>query len=166
MSERIKEARDAAKLSNAELARRTGKSQGAVSQWIDGTVNSLRAETAAQLERATGYRAAWIVTGKGPKMVSEAPAPEISLDDALQVLGIAIEAVTDASARASAFSMLTAYMSDPAGNIDMVPLIVKRLSGEAGTHEPKVPFKYVKQTDTPPFNPAAQKPGAQRKKGQ
>ena len=35
---------------------------------MDGTTKSLRAETAYRLEVETGYRASWLVSGKGPKM--------------------------------------------------------------------------------------------------
>jgi len=55
--------------SPADIARATGKTPGAVSQWLDGKTKSLRADTAAMLERATGYSAAaWIVTGKGQEV--------------------------------------------------------------------------------------------------
>lgn len=79
LAERIREAIKHSGKSQAQIATETGKSAGAVTQWVNGTSKSLRAETAAALERATGYRAAWLVTGRGPKLVSEesnvAPAP-------------------------------------------------------------------------------------------
>lgn len=65
MAERIKEAMG--DMSRAELARATGVSPASVTFWLDGTTKSLNAEKAAQLEKATGYRATWIVTGTGPK---------------------------------------------------------------------------------------------------
>lgn len=55
----------------ADLAREAGVTQAAVSQWLDGTTRSLKAEKAARIEAATGYRASWIVTGKGPKKTAE-----------------------------------------------------------------------------------------------
>lgn len=51
----------------AELARATGKTGGAVTQWLDGTIKSLKADTAAKMETATGYNATWLVTGRGEK---------------------------------------------------------------------------------------------------
>lgn len=61
--------------SPADIARATKKTESAVSQWLDGTTKSLRADTAAMLEAATGYRAAWISTGKGAKRADNvAPA--------------------------------------------------------------------------------------------
>ena len=70
---------NAANLSAADLARATKKTPGAVTQWLDGTIKSLKAETANMMELATGYRAMWLVTGKGPKKVISAavdPAPD------------------------------------------------------------------------------------------
>ncbi len=69
LAERIKEAVAHSGKTQAQIAAETSKSAGAVTQWLDGTTKSLRADTAAALERATGYRAAWLVTGKGPKLV-------------------------------------------------------------------------------------------------
>lgn len=66
-------------MSAADIARATGKTPGAVTQWLDGTIKSLKAETAARLEAATGYRATWLVTGKGAKRVGNTePAPDIT----------------------------------------------------------------------------------------
>jgi len=77
LADRIKEAIGGK--SQADIARATKKTEGAVSQWLDGTTKSLKAETAVMLEAATGFRAAWLATGKGPKMATQntAPGPEI-----------------------------------------------------------------------------------------
>ncbi len=69
LSDRIREALTGSGKSQAQIATETRKSPGAVSQWLDGRIKGLRADTAEALERATGYRAAWLVTGKGPKLV-------------------------------------------------------------------------------------------------
>lgn len=62
----------------AEISRATGKTPGAVTQWLDGTIRSLKADTAARLEAATGYRATWLVTGKGPKKIGNTePGPDV-----------------------------------------------------------------------------------------
>lgn len=47
-------------------------SQSAIAQWLSGNVKSLRAETAAALETATGFKARWIITGKGEERLGEA----------------------------------------------------------------------------------------------
>lgn len=69
LSDRIREAITASGKSQAQIAVETKKTAGAVTQWLDGSIKTLRAETADALEKATGYRAAWLVTGKGPKLV-------------------------------------------------------------------------------------------------
>lgn len=73
LAERIREAIQHSGKSQAQIATDTGKSPGAVTQWLDGSTKSLRADTAAALERATGYNAAWLVTGKGPKLATNVP---------------------------------------------------------------------------------------------
>lgn len=79
LAERIREAIQHSGKTQAQIATETGKSPGAVTQWLDGSTKSLRADTAAALERATGYNAAWLVTGKGSKQAANvsnvAPAP-------------------------------------------------------------------------------------------
>jgi len=73
LKDRIREAMEGSGLRPLQLARATGKSSGAVSQWMDGTTKSLKAETASMLEKATGYRADWIVTGNGERKVFTNP---------------------------------------------------------------------------------------------
>lgn len=137
LSERIKEARDSAGMSNAALARATGRSQGAVTQWLDGTVQSLKADTAAQIERATGYRATWLVTGKGAKRVEDSqPAFKWDVLTALEIVGRSLELIPDRSARESARSMLVTYINDPSGNLDILPLIAKRIAGDTTPEAP------------------------------
>jgi transcriptional regulator with XRE-family HTH domain len=77
LAERIKEAIDGAKnpdgtpKTKAQIARECEVSGGAVSQWLSGEVKGLKADTIVYLEQATGYRANWIVHGKGPKRLDE-----------------------------------------------------------------------------------------------
>lgn len=73
LAERIREAIQHSGKSQAQIATETGKSPGAVTQWLDGSTKSLRADTAAALERATGYNATWLVTGKGTKLAANLP---------------------------------------------------------------------------------------------
>lgn len=70
LQERIKEAIQAAIDRGAtigDIAKAAGKTPSAVSQWKSGTIKSLKADSAAGLERITGYRSAWLITGKGDK---------------------------------------------------------------------------------------------------
>lgn len=69
LAERISEAIQHSGKSNAEIARKTGKSAAAVTQWLSGETKSIKGDTAAALESVTGYRAQWLVSGKGPKRV-------------------------------------------------------------------------------------------------
>jgi transcriptional regulator with XRE-family HTH domain len=74
LKDRIKEAMDSARLTKAGLARATKASPGAITQWLTGETKSLKAETATSIERATGYRASWIVDGKGAKLIADLPS--------------------------------------------------------------------------------------------
>ncbi|MDR6538845.1 hypothetical protein J2739_004638 [Variovorax soli] len=149
-------------MTNTELARATGRSQGAVTQWLDGTAKSLKGETAALIERATGYRAYWLITGKGPKRVEDIE-PQFKWDvlTSLEILGKSIEQVVDSGARASAVSMLTTYINDPSGNLDVLPLIAKRLSGERPNEMDK-DFWDGKRANAEPVKIAAPKSGKQK----
>jgi SOS-response transcriptional repressor LexA len=65
-----------------EVARATGRTPSAISQLMDGTTKSLKAETAERLQQATGYRATWLVSGTGPKRVSgnTEPGPNLQAE--------------------------------------------------------------------------------------
>lgn len=73
LKDRVQEAMDYAKLRPAQLARATNSTNAAVGFWLDGTTKSLKAEKAQLIESATGYRSMWLVSGKGPKLVTEEP---------------------------------------------------------------------------------------------
>lgn len=87
LSHRIREAMEASGKSAAELARATNKTAGSVSQWLDGTIKSIKADTAAALESATGFRSTWLATGKGPKLVSETAPPSPFSADTVEYAG-------------------------------------------------------------------------------
>jgi transcriptional regulator with XRE-family HTH domain len=57
--------------SKADIARACGVTNAAVTHWLNGDTTSLKADTALALEGATGYRALWILTGRGTKKASE-----------------------------------------------------------------------------------------------
>lgn len=84
---RIAEAIEGSEKTKAQIARECGVSGGAVSQWLSGEVKGLKAETIVYFEQATGYRAAWIVLGKGPKRLSEPavqwPFPKVPIERVL-----------------------------------------------------------------------------------
>jgi phage repressor protein C with HTH and peptisase S24 domain len=81
LQDRVREAMEGAGLKPSELATRTRKSRGAVTQWLDGTIKSLKADTAALIESATGYSSTWLVTGKGEKLAAgRASATEVLAD--------------------------------------------------------------------------------------
>lgn len=69
LAQRIREA--IGEKTPAEIARATGITEGAISQWLDGKTKSLKASTAALLEAETGFNAVWIATGQGRKMPDE-----------------------------------------------------------------------------------------------
>lgn len=77
LQDRIKEAIEGSGKTQAEIAREVNASEGAVTQWLNGTTKSLKAKNATALEMATGYSATWIVTGKGPRKPITAPAIEL-----------------------------------------------------------------------------------------
>ena len=77
LKDRIREAMDGAGLKKLQFANKMGKSSGAVTQWLQGTTKALKAETASKMEQVTGYRADWIVTGKGEKKAG-GPRPIIT----------------------------------------------------------------------------------------
>jgi phage repressor protein C with HTH and peptisase S24 domain len=65
LSDRIREAMG--KKTQAELARAVGVTDATVTFWLDGTTRKLSGEKAVLLEKATGYRSTWLISGKGPK---------------------------------------------------------------------------------------------------
>jgi hypothetical protein len=69
LAERIKVAMG--DMGNAEFARACGVASASVTFWLSGDTKSLKAETAAKMEKVTGYRSAWIVTGLGPRRVED-----------------------------------------------------------------------------------------------
>ncbi len=60
--------------------------------------------------------------------------------------------------------MLTTYINDPSGNLDVLPLIAKRLSGERPSATDKG-FWEGRRANMEPINPTAPKPGKHKKDG-
>jgi transcriptional regulator with XRE-family HTH domain len=65
LKDRIKAAMQHAGLEKSALAARSRVSKGAVTQWLDGTTKSLKADKAESLATATGVSIKWLVTGVG-----------------------------------------------------------------------------------------------------
>jgi SOS-response transcriptional repressor LexA len=53
---------------------------------MDGTTKSLKAETAERLQLVTGYRSAWLVSGKGAKLVNDNTSPGPRLFEEVPVI--------------------------------------------------------------------------------
>jgi transcriptional regulator with XRE-family HTH domain len=85
LAERFKEARQAAGMSPADMARALRVKPSSISNIESGKTQSLKAQTAAGVERVTGYSAVWVATGHGPKMgrMGKMPTEEQAQIDAL-----------------------------------------------------------------------------------
>ena len=51
-----------------QIANAAKKSQRAVTQWLNGDTTSLKSDSAAGIQAATGFNAVWLATGQGPRM--------------------------------------------------------------------------------------------------
>lgn len=71
--DRLKEALRISGKTRTQLAEDLDVTPTAISNWFTGKTEGMRAQTATRFEAATGIRAAWIVTGEGPMMVSDDP---------------------------------------------------------------------------------------------
>lgn len=60
-------------LGPSEFARACGVSPASVTFWLSGDTKALKAAPVASMEEKFGYRASWIVFGRGPKKVDGAP---------------------------------------------------------------------------------------------
>jgi len=65
LANRIKKAREAAKLTKSDLARACGVSPASVTQWENGETKTLEGTNLVKIATATGVEANWIATGKG-----------------------------------------------------------------------------------------------------
>lgn len=69
LADRIREAMGS--MSQADFARAVKRTESAVTFWLDGRTRSLKGDTAARIEAATGYSSMWLINGKGPKKVTQ-----------------------------------------------------------------------------------------------
>lgn len=65
LADRIQHIKDETGWSNAEIARRAGTSRAAPTDWLNGKVRALSAETAQTLSNNSEYTSAWLATGSG-----------------------------------------------------------------------------------------------------
>jgi hypothetical protein len=56
-----------------EFARLCEVTPASVTFWLSGDTKALKAEPVARMELATGYRASWIVFGKGARKIDQPP---------------------------------------------------------------------------------------------
>ncbi len=77
LSDRIQEIIDAG-YTQADLYRAAGVTRGTPKQWLTGMIQSMKLEYAIGIQKATGFNAVWITTGKGEKRVDVNHPPEES----------------------------------------------------------------------------------------
>lgn len=65
-----------------DIAKAAGVTKGTVTQWLTGDIKSLKLEYALGIEGAFGFRAIWLVLGKGPKLVSDMTATSVASAEA------------------------------------------------------------------------------------
>jgi transcriptional regulator with XRE-family HTH domain len=82
LAKRIKEVMG--DLGPSEFARACGVSPAAVTQWLKADTKALKAEPVAHMEAKFGYRASWIVFGKGPKKIESQPEVPWNLSEDLR----------------------------------------------------------------------------------
>ena len=70
LQERLAEILDDQDLTKASLARAAGVSSASVTYWMSGETKEISARAASNIEKHTGYRAAWIATGVGHKKIA------------------------------------------------------------------------------------------------
>lgn len=109
---RIAEALDSTGLLDAKIADELNVSKATISQWRNGLIRGLRADSAEKLEALTGYASKWIVSGTGEKFVSGG----VIKSDSIQIPLLATSA-----------SMGTGedhYILDSIGSISLKPTFV------------------------------------------
>lgn len=86
LAERINEILQSTGLSQAELARAAGVTEPAVVHWLSGNTHSLKGVVAARIEATTGFRAAWVASGKGQKLISPSQEEDMLLPREVELI--------------------------------------------------------------------------------
>lgn len=82
LSLRIRKARSAAALTQAELARRIGVKRSAVTQWEHPQGTTPSVEHLIQIALHTGMHFEWLATGRGPSHTDDSEqAPAVMVED-------------------------------------------------------------------------------------
>ncbi len=71
LDERIRTILKETKAEQIELAEAAGVSKGAVNQWLDGKIKSIKLEYAVGIQKRWGYNPVWVVLGSGPKKAAK-----------------------------------------------------------------------------------------------
>lgn len=150
IAERLRRLRTAADLTQAQLAKAAGVSQGAIGN-IESGIRGY-GKSLVQIARVLGVPAEYLNCETDTYAVLNATLPAINSNtggspapgahpskrhidpDFLRELGDAIESAPP-SDRDGAVALLTTYIANPSANVDLLPLIARRLSGEPDADE-------------------------------
>ena len=130
---RLHASRKLAKLTQAKLAARAGLSQSNIAE-LEKSGNGSSATTA--LARATGVNAEWLSDGTGEMLSTGAPqeashrASSPDVLGALEILGEAIDSMTDPESKRAAIETLKTFVSNPGACAGLMRPISQWLAGE------------------------------------
>ena len=71
LSRRIKEVRATTGLNKSQFGKLAGVSHAAVGQWENDETKSIKFSILMKIQKDTGFSAAWIDSGRGPKKVNQ-----------------------------------------------------------------------------------------------
>lgn len=139
LSQRIAAALKHKKLTPAQLVEATGLSKGAVSQWLNGKIKGLRAETAQAIADATGVRVEWLINGTGDMLMESQTDGDTSVAQsnhprsAAQVISALAQLLLEADelTRAQISPLLQALITDPSRGDDIAGRIQDALGSQA-----------------------------------
>lgn len=154
LAKRLQHALTTREKSPADLARFTGKSESAVSQWLNGQVKSMRGDSLMMTCEFLRCNAQWLSSGTGasgldddlvPGATAAEPGavtymPRSSLSATLLRLAEFLVPL-DATDRDMAKSILSALAKDPENAVAITAKFERLLGGEADTG----PSAYVRQ---------------------
>ncbi|MDO4683780.1 MAG: S24 family peptidase [Lautropia sp.] len=90
--ERLIEAIRISGKTRVEIAKETGISPVAITNWLSGKVKGMRGSTAAKFEQVTGVRASWVITGSGQKLVANTEYEGVSPAAGMRTLPVLADA--------------------------------------------------------------------------